>query len=343
MALGLGMRTIWIALRAINYTDYAFNAAIRNLSELQKKEIEQYVMQKRLASATIRTGMMYAVMGGMILGSLFYIMKFSREGSQFMSSFQQKTERALGRVGEAFFKIMKPTLELIASILDAIAENRALARFVAILGITIGTVLLFSGSLMILRGALGQLKSMFAINAILAKSYSNSMVQAKLTTDALVASTMRMMILFLIFYQITSFLIENFGVMPALIIMVAATVAILAVMLWKAATAMSVLTFGIAAIAGIGAAIAAYTQMGELAGYQLGTRFVPYTGLALVHEGEIIYNPSTGRPTGIGESRPVTSKTEITISIGEVHTKSDIDDLDERIRVALREALKERE
>jgi len=344
LALGLGMRTIWIALRAVNYTDYAFRAAIRNLDKLKQKEMEQILLQRQLASATIRMGLMYATMGSMILSALFYMSKFSTEGSQFMSVFQQKTESALGAIGEQVLRILQPALKLIMRLLDMIAENEALAQFIAILGITIGTILLVAGAAKVLMGAILYLKTVFMAGSVANSAYTISLFGMKIALDAVVASAMKIMIIFILFYEITSFLVENFGVMPALILMVAVAVGILAIALWKAAIAMSVLTWGAAAIIGIGAALAAWHIGQQQVGYQMGTRFVPHTGLALVHEGEIIYNPSTGRPTGFApESTPTIHQTEIKIEIGEVHTKADFDDLDIKIRRALRDALREKE
>ena len=344
MALGLGMRTIWIALRAVNYTDYAFSAAIRNLDEMKKKEMEQIRLQRQLASATVRAGAMYAAMGGMILSALVYMARFSTQGSQFMSMFQEKTERALGAIGEKALRILYPTLKFIVRILDAIAENDALAMFVAILAITIGSLIMLAGVAKIVVGSLMYLKTVFASTSILGKQLTITIAGLNLQLKITYATLLKVMIIFFILYEITSFLVENFGVMPALILMVAVAVGVLAIALWKSAIAMSVLTFGIAAILGIGAALAAWHIGQQTVGYQAGTRFVPHTGLALVHEGEIIYNPSTGRPTGFApESAPTIHQTEIKVEIGEVHTRADFDDLDLKIRRALRDALREKE
>lgn len=94
---------------------------------------------------------------------------------------------------------------------------------------------------------------------------------------------------------------DNVGVIAAGLLAIATAAGILALALWSSATAMSTLTWGAAAIAG-GAAIAGAAAVGlHAAGmFQMGTRMVGQTGSAFVHHGEVIYNPSTGRPTQVG-------------------------------------------
>ena len=84
MVMGMGMRSIWIALRATNYTDRAFRLAINNLDKLEKKEkahVKLLIRQKQAAMANVAAGMMYAAMGYMMAGSLANIMAQTRVGA----------------------------------------------------------------------------------------------------------------------------------------------------------------------------------------------------------------------------------------------------------------------
>jgi hypothetical protein len=98
-----------------------------------------------------------------------------------------------------------------------------------------------------------------------------------------------------VFYALQGYL----GTIPALLLAIAAAASILAVVLWDAAGGMSVLTWGAAAVAG-GAALAGVMAMAAGGPHQMGTRMIETTGPHYVEQGEVIYNPATGRPTQIG-------------------------------------------
>lgn len=121
----------------------------------------------------------------------------------------------------------------------------------------------------------------------------------------------------------------------------AITLAVLALAVALNILSVGTLTAGqlgaLAAGAGMAAGILAI-QSG--AGFQMGTRGLPATGLFLGHKGEVVYNPATDRPTGIvprEREGPSTTIQDIDIAIEHVHTEAEFDDFDEKISRKLRD------
>jgi hypothetical protein len=129
-----------------------------------------------------------------------------------------------------------------------------------------------------------------------------------------------------------------------------AVIAAITAAVWLLYIALSAATGGVmAALGGKGALAAMGIMAGSIAAvgamnvpsHQMGTRMIEATGPALVHRGEVIYNPSTNRPTQVGNDlmgggKPSTTVFDMPITIQEMHTKSDFDDVDERLRQGMR-------
>jgi hypothetical protein len=130
-----------------------------------------------------------------------------------------------------------------------------------------------------------------------------------------------------IFYALQGYL----GPIPALIIAITIAVAALVAVL----TVLSYVS-GFGAFGWIGrlfsAGATAFTPMG----FQVGTRAAEFTGPAIVHKGEVIYNPSTGRPTQVGNELAGSgySETHIDASVHDntINTKADEEQLDDLLR-----------
>jgi len=118
-------------------------------------------------------------------------------------------------------------------------------------------------------------------------------------------------------------------------------------MLWKAGVATSIVTAGIATIAGLAAmgGALAMMNMAGVTNFQMGTRSAPYTGLVPVHKGEVIYNPYTERPTGIAAelrrgAGPSVTHQRVEIGIEHLHTEAPYDEVDEKIGRTLRRKMR---
>ena len=68
----------------------------------------------------------------------------------------------------------------------------------------------------------------------------------------------------------------------------------------------------------------------------------------MVHEGEVIYNPATHRPTQVGNDiegqgeggRGGTSYIQMPVNIENINTKADVDDVDEKLSEAWRKRMR---
>ena len=95
------------------------------------------------------------------------------------------------------------------------------------------------------------------------------------------------------------FLKDSMGVIPALILaIVAACAAFIAALIIINALGGGGLLASMSLFKGT--SFDAVSKLAVGSTYQMGTRSVPSTGFGLLHKGEVVYNPSTGRPTQVG-------------------------------------------
>lgn len=261
------LRTVWITLRATNYTAQAFSAVARQCDWLDDKEKKLMSQNLRLGTAALSAGMMFNTMGD--------------------------------QMGGAGGEMMKQ-----ASIM------------------------------MYIIGVLGYLKAGYIMLTGINWAHMTSVLGLDMSYKMLALSAAAAFGAFLLVYNVL--MAMNNPAFSAIVTVILA----IAAALWALFVAESAATMGVAlAIGGAaaGAALATAKQMGT---FQMGTRMVSATGPVIAHKGEILYNPSTGRPTqvqndlqGGGAS---TSVYEMPIMIENVHTKADIDDLDSEMRKAWR-------
>lgn len=355
--MGLGMRTIWISLRAMNYTDRAFRAAIGNLDQLDKKEkahLKNLLAMKDAARMNVAVGMLYAAMAGMMAQSLFGFISTTEVGAEYMREFNTTLSEAKIALADTFFETMRPVLDVIKTFLELIRDNAGLRIAVVIIA-TLATVLLgLYGIYKLIIGIKGGIAAARALNnwlaeheLILAKKQiaSNTALTASSITlgTALMYVGTSLAIGFGLFFALKDVL----GPLPALLLAVAVAMIPLVVMLWKAGIAANILTGGMLAIGGL-AALGGAIGMMNLAGltnFQMGTRSAPYTGLVPVHKGEVIYNPYTERPTGIAAelrrgAGPSVTHQKIDVSIEHLHTEAPFDEIDERLGRTLRRKMR---
>lgn len=347
-------RTIWISIRATNYTTRAFQDTIRGLKKMEQEQIKFQLRAKR---NMLSLGALYLAFGGIAVRVISGVLSASTRGQKVLDNFSSRAGKSLERLSNAFANVLEPILKVLASILEFVTANPILNHLTA-LAVVFGTTLLFvSGATKILNGAIGILTIMMGKNAV-ATTASSQTLLTQWTTAATVATPPTLTLAaavqavfagFAIGFSIVSTVATLFGKIPAIIAAVTVAIVALAIALWSAAGGLSVLTFGAAAVAGgaaIAGAIAASSPDDDFGVFQMGTSYVRRTGPALVHEGEEIISARENRMparmdrAGVsGGSFPVT-KNAITVNInGNVNTKASTEELAPAISRAIRKEL----
>lgn len=345
MAYGVSTRTLFLLVRGV-YMGRPLQRLQKDMKGLTKAQQKMIREQQRMREAAYRTaygalfeGVAYLSFASMVTIAFTKIMEKSREGSRFMALFGKSVDKSLGRIGEALTKMLGPSLNTLATLLEIITSFKP-ALYALTFLVTVGTMMLMVvGIAKLLSGA-------FAILGLKTANLSMQLpilnIQLAGTTAAMAKLVTVMSVgfgIFMVVYQIVSLIAEKWGVLPAIIAAVTIAMIGLVAVLKIGATAMSIMTFGAAALAGL-AAIAPLLTMPT---YQTGTTFVRRTGLAYVHAGEIIKSARESSDFGYlktGQQR-ITYNT-ITVKIDNVHTKADIDDLDEKLRRAFKDYLEQK-
>lgn len=327
------MRTIWVAIRGINYTDKATREVGKNISALIK---EQQRLQQQ-AIMMLSAGVMWTVFASLAVMGIQKIMAASNQGAKVLAQFDRATQNLMRGLGDAFAKVLGPSMAALGAFFNIIAKNPVLLQMAAALA-TVGLALVaIKGVSMIAGGAFTMLTlqatQMGLITNATAKSMSASFVQLQMALGPIVMGLS-------IGAQMAAMLGKNAWVLIPVIGALTAVFIGLAVALHHAAMWTSILTFGAAAIAGVGAMVYAQSQAPS---YQIGTRFAKQTGPAWVHQGEQITSTreKSGNTVSVTQQTvPFTKgKTEISMSIGTIQTKADKEQLKPLILKIVREAL----
>jgi len=345
---GFGMRTIWITLRAINYTSRIFNEIIKDIGKLIGREMELNKAQKeamKAATQFVSAGLLLTTMAVMQAQSIFNMALATKKGAMEMAQLQSEMEAVKIALADTAYDFLKAIgiLALFHGMLNTIKENPALRIVVigllaltAILTALVGVAFLYAGAMRaaaIWTQVLG-VESLKAIPAL---------IKQKLAVDGLAISWQTVaaaMLAAVGTFALIVMITQRFGGLVGVIAGV--TIAILGL---AAAIAIlkGVLSLGgtvandIATMAALGAAfggVAGAIYAGS-SGFAMGTRAVPFTGYAPVHKGEVIFNPATGRPTQIGNDlrggEAISTVYDTDIIIEQLHIRSDIDDVDEKL------------
>jgi hypothetical protein len=263
------LRTVWITLRATNYTTQVFNQVMRQCDDLDFKERKQISSALRMGTAAMSAAMMFNTMGDSIGGAGGQIMK--------QAAMMMQVIGVIGYLKAAYVFLTAVNWAHTTSVLGV---SMAYWQLALAAGAAFGAFLLVYNALIALNNP--------AVTAII-----------------------------------------------AIILAIAAA-------LWMLYVAESAATMGVGLAIGGAAAGAALAMGKQMHMFQMGTRMVGATGPVIAHKGEVIYNPSSGRPTQIqnelasGEAK--SSIYEMPITIENVNTKADIDDLDEKLGRALKKA-----
>lgn len=286
----MGLRTIWITLRAVNYTTQVFADAIKSVELMQKTQEKLAIASLKAGQHAISAGLMWMTLGQMIDDSV------------------SKNVAQIG-ILQQIVGVLKPYVGLIFTAAGA-------------LQFLVGVTTLYTA---VTTGSIAKILTKERTFRKLTYTYK----QLTLAIGGVMAG-------FLIFITLGEIIGK-----PAAII-VAAIVAITAALIALKAVATFGGTLGkdikmVATSLAIGAGLAAGTMAIQSAhGYQMGTRMVQATGPAIIHRGEVVYNPATNRPTQIGNDlngrEPTTIIYQMPMNIENINTKADVDDVDSVMR-----------
>jgi len=322
------MRTIWVAIRGVNYTDRATREVGGNVDKLVRKQQE---LQTQMIQ-TFAAGMLWSVMAAMMVGGMIKIMETSYQGRNAIRVFTRSLNKFTKALSEQFMKVLGPVISGLTSLMDAMAKNEPLMRLIVGLMIIVTVLMAVQGVTMLLTAAMHFIGVSFTSATLTLNLWSTSAQYASFSAmglsgalSVLRASMGPAIVMFMAMYQLTSALGESAWLLIPIIIALTAAMAIYAATTWSAAIALSILTWGAAALIGVGAAMYAQSQVPT---YQMGTSYVQKTGPAIVHRGEQIIPAGERRVVGINEGgRPAISRNQIIIHIGTVKTKADEEEL----------------
>jgi hypothetical protein len=303
----------------------------------------------------LAVGTMYVAMGFIATMVISKIMAQSELGKQVLADFGSSVGKSLGRLGESLARILTPLLNVVATILELATSTPIVRELLAIFLILGTTILLVAGVVKMFTGAIGILTTMWGSHNIGATGGQMTLsaygaVAAGVTPPVLTLGAALAMVAASLTVGVALFTVLNsiMGPLPAALFAVAAAFAVLAVQLWLAAGAMSVLSWGAAAVAGgaaLAGAIAIATGVGtQSPEYQTGTRMFTKTGMGVFHKGEIAYNPENKLPTQVNrdlEGKGTSLRQDVTIDLSgsTIQTKADKEELLPMIKRGLRDVV----
>ena len=300
-----------------------------------------------MATHFVVAGAMMSVLALQLGTQLWALAMSSQEGASQMAALQNNIDLTKGALADTIYEILQATgiLNLLNNVLTYIQENKwaqylilGLAG-VVIVGLAVAGMLLLLTGLMLMSTVAGaNLTTMTGVLTMLFGNLTIAGIPLNIVLANLAASMLAVGAAFMIFMMLK----DITGPISAAIIAISA----LAVALWGLFVAESASSFGIAAVVGGAAAGTAFAISQTYGKFQEGTRAVPYTGPVFAHKGEIIYNPSTNRPLQVGNDLASGGGQTITesmsVHIGSVNTKSDVDDVNDKIKRALRREMRGR-
>jgi len=299
----------------------------------------------KAAAQFVSAGLLLTTMAAMQAQSIFTMALATQKGAMEMAQLQSEMEGAKIALADTAYEFLKAigVLALFHGMLNTIKENPAVRMLVigliilaAILTGLVGVAFLYAGAMRV-AAIWTQVLGVESLKII------PSLIKQKLAVDGLaiswqtVAAAMLAAVgTFSLIVMITSRFGGLVGVIAGVTIAIlglAAAIAILKGVLSLGGTVAN----DIATMAALGAAfggVAGAIHAGS-SGFAMGTRAVPFTGYAPVHKGEIIYNPTTGRPTQIGnditQERGAPIMYDTRIIVEQLNTRADFDDIDEKL------------
>ena len=356
MVMGMGMRSVWISLRAINYTDRAFRKAIQNIQNLTKEEqlaTKYFVGLRQELMANVMAGMMFAAMGNMLISSLTNLMQETEIGASYLNDFNTSMEEFKIVMADSIFVVLNPALIFLKAFINIMKEHPIIARLVGLIGVMSGVVLIVYGAYQLLNSAMAlnlvnaalqltigaEVNLYWGTHGLIIQGVTIAYWELALAMGAAVAG---FALMYSIGMQLDSVISIVLGLAMAIIGLVIAIMTLKAIL--SGGTSLITDIGSIAAMGAIGGGIGALIAGFET--FQMGTRALPYTGLFYGHRGEVVYNPSTDRPTGMGgdrEAKTINNEITIDLSGSTLHTKADEETLVPLIKKTVRDAILDRD
>jgi hypothetical protein len=352
---GMGMRTVWIALRAVNYTEQAFRNTVRDvdkLTEAEKKERQGMLLTIDTARLRMQQYTLYLAMLSMVSTRLFGLLQLTQAGAGYMETFNETVKELKTSFADALFESLKPVLDILQEIMKVFINlDPNIRKAIVVIGLlTVGLIGLYSAykvlsNLQLMNTTMTALNTFMQEKNTVATTKSTVSVWGLVTAHkALAVSIGAALGGFTLAYSMLQ------GMSPVISGLITVVLALAAAFMYLF-VAHSAATLGITAALGAaagGAAVATVANLKSGAGYARGTRSLPYTGLFLGHKGEKVYNPQTNRPAGLEDEAMGSSRNEIRGSMGginvtftgDIHTKSNQEDLDDIVGKKIYRAIK---
>ena len=344
-----GLRTIWITIRAMNYATRVFDDIQRDIGKLMGIEIELAGVNRELVKSAMQfgvAGIMMATLSNRITMMMVDMAGASQEGAMEIAKLKQSMDETTRSLGATMFEVLKTTgiLDTLNGALKTIRDNKALQILIAGGMVLIVVLTSLAAVTFIAWGALDGLLIIAGLGKFVFNVLSVALQTAQWSMTSLAISTGLAFGAFLLIYNILMGLDGPVRIaVAAIMILVGALVA-----LWAIESAASLgiaLVAGGVAAAGAVALASTFTQ----GNFQSGTRGVPKTGPIFAHKGEVVYNPATNRPLQVGndlmkdtEGKGETNNFNIPITIENLHTKSDMDNVGVEMSKAFRKGMRGR-
>jgi hypothetical protein len=335
----MSLKTIWISLRAIDYTVQAFNGLQRNINKIIKDEkdlAKQHEALRANALKATEATMMMFTLSAQMAGSILNMAMASRQGAGDMARLNQQIFLAKNSLNNAAYEFLKATkiLDFLNWAMKGIADNKGVATLVIGL-IALGAVL--TAGLGIYTAYLAVSSLVTIKNAVVATS--NNAVTTSTNTLNIATKNLAFSMAAVLGYFTMFLMLATAFKGTARIIVSAIMLIVAAYLLWTKAQAAA--TGGISLIgAGIGLAGATAMAGGLTGAFASGTQSVQKTGPIFAHKGEVVYNPATNRPLQVGNDMGrgsgSTTNMNTQITIENIHTKADYDDVAYQINKANR-------
>ena len=370
------LRSIMLAVRGSYQAGMAMRAARTDIQKLVKEQREAIRATQEMVQQShqiIFAGAAFTVFGGLVTKGLMKLMESSQQGRQALFRFSQSTTQSLRKISAAFAPMFEHFLKLASGILEFVSASPLLSKIAAGLLLVAGPLLMLAGTIVLMGGSVKYLMALWAMKAKIAEftahsiktltasinSYDMSAGAAIPKTQALsagikgldmsaksLALTLSSVVaIFMIAYNVISALTNlvkgKGGLSEGLTLVGTALGAIGGFMVGGPAGALIGGSIGGTAGGMIGGAISPPS-------FQAGTSFVRQGGLAVLHGGEEIKSAREGRflskmEKTSNQTTPSGPQTvgyyNIPISVENLNTKADIDDIAVKIKRALKDAL----
>jgi len=140
MVLGIGMRTVWISLRALNYTDRAFRAAIRNLDKLkdaEREQVKEALKMAEIGKMNIQVGLLYAATLSMMVSNIWNMLASTEAGKMHLAELTEVINETKSAFADTLFTALKPFIDVFTGFLRILRDNEPLRILIIMLGATV--------------------------------------------------------------------------------------------------------------------------------------------------------------------------------------------------------------